>query len=352
MSSCLLKKCLFLILSIFLFINSNSGYTVTIIPVNNRAYFKTLLNLINQAQDSIEIAELTWKYDYYAVRQIQLALKKAVKRKVKVRILLDGKLTQYNNMRSAYYLRKYGCRTKIYTRFRLLHCKLVIIDKLKVLLGSTNISKSSLFYNNETNLLIISKPIALYFFNYFEKLWNNKSGLKYIQPFTYKNITVFTEASFLDILLEVLQNAKKEVYIIMYYIYFTESKKLSPVKLFYNTINALLDKKVKIRVILEANLEYNHYINRSNNLYMNRLVKKGAICAKDPEDVITHCKLIIADDTVLITSSNIKNKGLNYNRQIGVVVRDEKLAYIYKHYFYKLLKKSKLVKWQKTLKYE
>ena len=123
--------------------------------VVNREYLPAVLKMIEGARTSIDFIQLEFHYDP-TVKKIQNALRAAVKRGVKVRGLLEDRISF--NATSAKYLNGFGITTKLDTPAKMTHNKLFIVDGDQVLLGSTNLTSNAIDNNNETNVYVKSPP--------------------------------------------------------------------------------------------------------------------------------------------------------------------------------------------------
>ena len=82
-------------------------------PVVNREYLPVVLEMIENAGESIEFIQLEFHYDP-TVKKIQDALKAAVKRGVKVRGILEDKV--YFNPKSNQFLKGFAVYSLFYLR--------------------------------------------------------------------------------------------------------------------------------------------------------------------------------------------------------------------------------------------
>lgn len=138
-----------------------------------------LLQGIREAQREILIA--TYKMDYNEraskrhLNALVEALHQASKRGVHVRCLLnmDKENTQIGriNARASRLLEKRGVILRKGERGRTIHAKLVIIDEEIVIVGSHNLSESSLCRNFEISLRFRDPVIALDLKEIYQKEW-------------------------------------------------------------------------------------------------------------------------------------------------------------------------------------
>ncbi len=143
-------------------------------------YFKVALQKIRNARKTIDL--MMFELVYYPGKhgpsnRLIEALANARKKGVRVRVLMEGgerflgrKFTE-KVFRTTRILQEFGISVHYDRDGETMHSKLMIVDSLWVLVGSTNWSYYSLTKNRETNVLIKSKDLALEFIHYFEKSW-------------------------------------------------------------------------------------------------------------------------------------------------------------------------------------
>ena len=117
---------------------SNRTPAATVTPVLDQEYLPTLLQLIDEASSTISFLQLEYHYDP-AVKQIQAALAKAVERGVQVTGLLEDNIDF--NARSVPYLENLGIQVKLDSKKKMLHSKLIVIDKKKTLIWQMQMIK-------------------------------------------------------------------------------------------------------------------------------------------------------------------------------------------------------------------
>ncbi len=148
--------------------------------VVNREYYPTLMTLIKNAREKIDIV-MFQVFDYSRVGAFDTlydALIDAFKRGVRVRVLAEGgedylgtSFLEKSNMALSKLVSN-GIDVRVDPKGVTTHSKVVIVDKT-VLIGSTNWNYYAFFKNNEANLLIKSDIAVRELENYFNKLWKN-----------------------------------------------------------------------------------------------------------------------------------------------------------------------------------
>lgn len=97
------------------------------------------------------------------------------------------------------------------------HAKGFCVDKRYVLFGSTNLTNQSLRKNHETNVLVDRPEVSQGFLNYFEHLWRGGGhGGIILKP------PMYADGVFKDLLLQMIQSAKKSLEFSIYFFDHTE----------------------------------------------------------------------------------------------------------------------------------
>ncbi|MBU2053516.1 MAG: DUF1669 domain-containing protein [Proteobacteria bacterium] len=128
---------------------------------------KELLRLIKAAKGNIVVAAYAFSSKY-----LGKALSEALKRRVKVRIILDGDIA-----RKAYSIDEWLAGEGIELRFidvkgGCLHHKFMIIDGKILMTGSYNFTNESEFRNHEAAVFTNNKALIQSFAAEFDRLWN------------------------------------------------------------------------------------------------------------------------------------------------------------------------------------
>jgi phosphatidylserine/phosphatidylglycerophosphate/cardiolipin synthase-like enzyme len=130
-------------------------------------YFPTLIELLDRADSSIDLAMFlfkTGKRKNNRPAMIRDALIRAASRKVKVRVYLErsgynDKLNE-SNERVAGRLTAAGVKVIFESPKTTTHNKMVVIDRRYAIVGSHNFTQSALKYNHELSLLIDDRQLA------------------------------------------------------------------------------------------------------------------------------------------------------------------------------------------------
>ena len=148
------------------------------------------LMAITAASESIDLSSAYFVPDQLSIK----ALIAAAKRGVKIRIITPGKHIDTDLVRRASRsgwgeLLKAEIKIAEYSP-TMYHCKVLIVDKLMVSVGSTNFDNRSFRLNDEANLNVLDKDFALEQTDIFESDWAKSNQMSYKQwtkrPFNEK----------------------------------------------------------------------------------------------------------------------------------------------------------------------
>ncbi len=157
------------------------GIEITAVSACNRDYYPSVKALFDNAEKTIHIIMYDMKYyDYDPQTEEMLlfnALVNAAGRGVSVYVVLEqsdwNSDVNADNELSGGILSSYGVDVRYDARTVTTHCKMMVIDSVKTLVGSTNWSKSAVSSNNEANVIMTGSEISLEFLDYFNTLWQN-----------------------------------------------------------------------------------------------------------------------------------------------------------------------------------
>lgn len=176
------------------------------------------------------------------------------------------------------------------TNHKLMHKKILVIDKRVVLLGSTNCTRSSLLVHDNLMIGIANENLARAIHD--KKGYYSDGHLEYFElPAQKKKV--------MALILNQIQNAKQSIVVVMYYL----SHK--------SIIGALLqaaERGVKISVIVDNHCPFFYYKNLKENPSIEIIRHRGL--------KLMHHKLCFIDGSTLIFGSlNWTKKGLTRNEE-------------------------------------
>lgn len=300
-----------------------------ITPVLNRQYLPECVRLIDSAKTSVDMAFLYFNDDA-STAKVAEALSRARQRNVAVRVVLEDSIK--DNAAAVERLAALGISAKLDGPDKQTHCKLILIDGEKALLGSTNMSARSLDSNNETNAVIEDRSVAAYFEDFFSAAWNGAKARdgKYAggpsNAIPAGGSTYFREARGL------ILNSRRKIGLIVYNCRYYGPASSNPANLLLDSLRAAAKRGVDARVILERS-DFDEEVNRTNDESAAYLMSNGVKVRFDRRDVITHAKLLLVDGKTALGSENWGMSGFAKNRETNIFLNDGAASDAYWHYF-------------------
>lgn len=299
-----------------------------------------LVKQMNNAKSSIDIAI----YGYDKVPRIETAIKNAIARGVKVRLVYDIDARNSNIYADTMYfvnLIKNATNDRaiftsecanVYTNY-IMHDKFYIFDDSVVITGSANLSYTDMSGFNSNNVVVLnSKEIARIYKQEFEQMYNAK--FHYLkQPVPDKEnlvisnsvVSVYfspTDSIIEKVIVPRIDNAKKNICIPAFLI--TDKR-------FAQSLINAKNRGVDIKIILDAT-------NAKSQYSKHRLLRQHGILVKTETFAgKLHSKTIIIDNQCsIIGSMNFSKSGEKRNDENVLVINNSKLA-IFNRIFFEYL---------------
>ena len=305
-----------------------------IIPVVDRDYFPVAKKLIQEAEKSICISMFVMKRGEKPNSFVNLLieeLKNAAKRGIKIKILLEDK---EENRSTVDFLRGIGnLEIEIDSRRKITHNKIVIIDENTTLIGSTNWTEKSIGHANEANATIKDKKIAGYFQEYFDRLWKDSS--KDISPF--KNFTgdiiPLIDRQYFDVVKELMSKSAQRIFVMVYGYKLSETGNTKAKgDILADEIIKAKRRGVGTKVLLEKS-NFSNQLNKMNGETIEYFKKHGVEARFDSKNIITHSKVVVIDDAVILGATNWSYSGLEEWHNTDVLIREKGIVDFFVNYF-------------------
>jgi len=299
-----------------------SGGTCELRPVLDQEYLPTLLGLVEGARHRVGVMHFLLFVERGRTKSLVDALREARQRGVEVRILLEGHKSGVSerNRRTAALLEAEGMAVGYSGANRMLHSKLVIVDDDAVLVGSSNLTPTSLQENHEANVLVRSSAAAAALWRHFdavwERPWKDDTTVRVIED---GGTRVLTDRAFLDEALAVIAGAERRVRVMSYLFAVRPDEPWSSVQRLVQALTEARRRGVDVDVLLERS-DFSDFVNDSGRRAVEYLRQRNIERVRfDRPDRITHGKLIIADDErVVVGSTNWYQRGLAGTHQVNV----------------------------------
>ena len=138
-------------------------------PLFGADYVKKVVPFINAVQEEIRIIIYDWRAqkepEVSALSLFNQAIFNAAARGVNVRAIVSSETLKD-------FLSTKGVFAKVLPTEKMLHTKLLILDRYHVVLGSHNFTKSAFTSNHELSVYFIETEYENRFISYFENLWS------------------------------------------------------------------------------------------------------------------------------------------------------------------------------------
>lgn len=295
--------------------------TGKIILVTENEYLPVLLKLLDKAKTSIEVLAFSFaiggstgkaaiKSAPFIIAEKLASIKKR-KKNLTIRLYIEGRReTADRNQVTAEYLAKAGIKV----RYGSTHAKGFCIDNKYVFFGSTNLTNQSITKNNETNLLIDDKKVAVGFEQYFNHLWEGggHGGVKLDPP-------LLADGAFKDALVKIIAAAKKTLEFSIYFFHHTEIEK---------ALIAAHKRGVKVRGFVHHHYSFAlSYVRRTKGT-ADRLKATGI---KDitfgPGHLFTHSKYLIRDrEEIILGTGNWLHEDVLVHPQLYIQFKNKPIA--------------------------
>jgi len=138
------------------------------LPIISKDFPKMVIPLIDNALHSIDIVVFDWRFYKHdpgsPVSLFNQSISRACSRGVSVRCLVQNEGVVNN-------LLKLGCNARMLNTKKVLHTKLLIIDKVGVIIGSHNYTQHAFSSNEEASIFVIMKDENNGLMQYFNNLF-------------------------------------------------------------------------------------------------------------------------------------------------------------------------------------
>ncbi len=261
-----------------------------------------ILDKIDTAQNHvlIEVYILTEK-------QIKESLKKAQKRGVNVQVILEKnpyKATNINN-KTFDFLKKNKINVvwSKWSNYSLNHSKLLLIDN-EAIISTWNLSYSTFNFNRDFFIFTKDKKIV----SVLEEIF--QSDFKWIKQNIYDSNLILSPNYSRNKLHLLINNAQKDIKI--YFQYFKDEN-----------LEKLLLKKAWEGVKISAIISESSWKNDINDI---KRLQEGWIDIVPLQKIKMHAKMILVDNKYLyIWSINFSNYSLDFNREIGLLLKNQQI---------------------------
>ena len=290
---------------------------------------KEILSNINAAQKTIDMAI----YGYSGTPLIENALKNAIKRGVKIRLVCDSDIKGGNIYPDTKLLLNLIKDNKSDINSpevkSIMHNKFYIFDDKVIITGSANLSHTDMSGFNSNSIVVInSEEAAKIYKKEFEQLhsgkFHNEKSIIENKKIKLDNTEIqiyFSpkDKGIYNAILPIINKAEKYIYIPTFVL--TDKR----------VANALVTAKsrgVDVRIIIDA-------LNASVQHSKHNALRNGGVLVKTENYAgKMHSKSMMVDDKYTIVGSmNFSNSGENYNDENMLVIKSNEITKFYRKFF-------------------
>lgn len=320
------RSALLLFLSALIFVPQQDARAkdTAVRAVLNREYLPAVLEMIRGAKKSVHVIQYEW-IRFGAVVDIERELIKAEKRGVKVSILLDDSVSATKKMIGLLTRDGFDVKLDETAEFRepgdkTTHAKAILVDGEKLILGSTNFSDKAIGENNEANIYMESGEAGKAFLSYFDQLRKNAEREPVAGPCHMDGVDVIFNRQYLPTVHPLFRNAKKRIFVALYGINIGPPH--SAARELIDDLKQAHDRGVDVRVMIDRSTgEFSDKTMEINVEAREYFDKLGIPVKFDSTDVITHAKILVADDAAVVGGTNWGHGPLELYNDCNAVVR-------------------------------
>jgi phosphatidylserine/phosphatidylglycerophosphate/cardiolipin synthase-like enzyme len=152
---------------------------------------------------------------------------------------------------------------------------------------------------------------------------------------------LLTNEDYFPALLKVIDEAQNEIFMSIFSFKAGVHKNSYPDRILGHLAKAV-KRGVNVKVILETTGRLNDELNTQNRQTAKLLEENGVKVYFDSPRTITHTKLIVIDEKVVILGShNLTQSGLKYNNEISILIERPDLAKRARNFMLAIIKEGK-----------
>ncbi len=289
--------------------------------VADRDYWHTVRPLINGAETSLHFSQLYLNPDRLGNR-ILADLVQAAERGVAVTALFNH--DPEKNREPVRRLREAGAEVVHGGRSApaRLHAKLVIADRERILIGSTNWSGVSMYHNREVNVLVNDAAAAGFYADWIEALQKDPAADPEMDPVETGDWRTVIDREHGEVIAGLLGGASKRAWIGLYAFrtYFGTQHEGSVSDRLARELVRLKEDGVDVRVIIDKS-DYNQLMNRINRRTADWFRDQGLEVRFNPPGETAHWKLLVIDDRALVGSMNWGHSGFDLHAEASILLK-------------------------------
>jgi len=294
---------------------------------NDRDYSHTALEAIEAASERVHVVEYVI-YDSGPVASLLDAMADAAGRGVDVRVLADEE--SWDTAEALDDLAAEGIVTRLDSSQTTTHNKLIIADD-RTLVGSHNFSTNAMTANHEASVAISDAAVTGVYESVFQQLWEDSDSDPILEVDEDHWIVPLANRDIGPAVIGCIHWAEARVRLVLYAMVFNDDYPDSEPCRAVDELIATHERGVDVAVVLDGS----DWIvdNAINDAAIERLIAAGVEVRRTPSSVVTHAKMLLCDDTVVVGDANWSYSAFELYNGTSARITSEEVAGEYLTYF-------------------
>lgn len=307
--------------------DSDGGDPSSVRLANDRDYDDTALEAIENASERVHVVEYVI-YDSGPVAGLLDAMVDAAGRGVDVRVLADEESA--DTAEALDDLAAGGVVTRLDSSQTTTHNKLIIADD-RTLVGSHNFSTNAMTVNHEASVAISDAVVTDVYESIFQQLWEDSDREPEVAVDPDHWIVPLANRDIGPAVIDCIHWAEARVRLALYAMVYNDDYPDSDPCRAVDELIETHGRGVDVEVILDGS----GWIvdNEINDAAIERLLAAGVEIRRTPSSVVTHAKMLLCDDTVVVGDANWSYSAFELYNGTSVRVTSAEIADEYLGYF-------------------
>ncbi|MFP4686550.1 MAG: phospholipase D-like domain-containing protein [bacterium] len=305
-------------------------------------YLSSVQKLIRSAESTLHLTQLYINNDPTGQELIR-ELNNAAQRGIDIKVVLNE--SEDRNHWAIEWLHRMGAQVREAKRGRSgkLHSKMVIADRKRLMIGSTNWSGMSIRNTHETNLRIDHPTVADYYVRWIEHLFDDPYTDPDLEPVEVPELKTVTNRQHSEAIDQLLNEAEERIWLGIYAFrtYFGTDNEGSTSDQMAQKLVEAHKEGLDVRVILELS-DYSDFMNEMNANTAQYLLDNGITVKGSPRHKTAHWKLLLVDDRAMIGSMNWGYSGFDLHAEASILVNNPRAIETLEKYYLNLWKPGEI----------
>ena len=181
-----------------------------------------------------------------------------------------------------------------------------------------------MYYNNETYYFFEDPELGDVYGGYVDSIYDYPGALKGLDAGPYGVVTPIGSGQYYDRVYPIIDEAEARIYVVMYQVVWSSQTSNKINKLISKLIDAH-SRGVEVKVFLEDS-DWDYSVNDGNQEAARVLRNNGIEVRFDSKNIVTHSKMVIIDDSLVLYSGNWSLASMENNHEAGAITRSSSLT--------------------------